>query len=296
MAAAPDPSPCLRAADTTLYGVPRQEEEVAVSRSTVRSASPLARRAVLLVVAGAGAAALLAGCGAGQITQTSTKTASVPGLNKDVGDIAIRNAVVTPPPDDTWEAGSDAPLDMRLINLGLEPETLIGATSESAASVEIRPGSAAAPTAAASPGVAPVTCASPLASVSPGSSGSPSESPSPSEPATPSAPASVTPSAPAGATPSGSAPPSGAATPEPTAPAGPQSIVIPPACLVAVGPTAPQQLVLAGLKEEFLVGNVITVTLQFERAGKVTLGMPIVPPPTPLSRSPLPLEEEHAAE
>jgi hypothetical protein len=232
---------------------------------------------VLLVVAGAGAAALLAGCGAGQITQTSTKAASVPGANKDVGDIAVRNAVVTAPPDDAWKAGSDAPLDLRLINLGLEPETLIGATSEDAASVEIRPGSAAAPTASASPGVAPVTCASPLASVSPGSPESPSESPSPSEPATPSAPASVTPSA-------------------PTAPAVQQSIVIPPACLVAVGPTAPLQLVLTGLKKEALVGDVIPVTLQFERAGKVTLEMPIVPPATPLPRSPLPLEEEHAAE
>ena len=60
--------------------------------SRIRSLGP--------VVAAVGAALLVTGCGAGQITQTDTQVAAINGTSAGVGTIAIRNAEVSYPETD----------------------------------------------------------------------------------------------------------------------------------------------------------------------------------------------------
>lgn len=235
-----------------------------MSRSTIRSARPLARPALLLVAA-ASAVALVSGCSAGQITQTATKEPSVPGVNVDVGTIGIRNAIVIYPPTGAWDVGATVPLQMRLVNTGSEADTLAryAVDPEFAESVELD-------TAPASPSGTP----------SPSGSGhaSPSGSTSPSGTATPSAPAtSVTPSA----TPTGSAAPGQQG----------RTVAVPPATVVALDPSG-QHLALVKLKKKLFTGDEVEVTLTFEKAGEVTLTLPVAPPPSPLPRPTL--SEEHA--
>ncbi|MGH3882511.1 MAG: copper chaperone PCu(A)C, partial [Pseudonocardiaceae bacterium] len=52
---------------------------------------PLAVTALVAVCCAAAVA--LAGCGAGQITQTDSQVAAVPGAYGDVGSIALRNVL-----------------------------------------------------------------------------------------------------------------------------------------------------------------------------------------------------------
>jgi copper(I)-binding protein len=247
-----------------------------VSRSTTGSVRPLARRhAALLVAAAAGAAILLAGCGAGQVAETARKRPSVPGVNVNVGDIAIRNALVEPPPSGEWKVGSDVPLDMRLTNLGREADTLVGAEvlpeddgKEVAEKVELRVGGEA-PTGAPGATPAPLVCITPepvdVTTASPGATGPASP------PVTASPPGTVTPSA------------TGTSPSAPIAPLPEQRIEIQPGCLVILDSTT-QQLVLVKVKKELIPGDVVKVTLGFERAGSVTLDLPVAPPPSPLPR------------
>jgi len=245
-----------------------------VSRSTIRSARPLARHAAVLVAAAAGAATLLSGCSAGQIAETARKVPSVPGVNAEVGDIAIRNAVIAFPEDEVWKPGSEVPLEMRIVNTGEQPDALVGATSDVASRVELRAGDDA-PTASASPSAAPDRCAGAdtMASAAPSASASPSES------------ASVSPSV--SATPSASTAP----TEPPTL--APLNIEVKPGCLVILDEHT-RKLVLVGITptEGIRAGDLVTVKLTFERAGSVELVLPVEPPATPLPRK----SEEHPEE
>lgn len=106
--------------------------------------SRIARSRPSRVVIGVGvavAALLLSGCGAGQLTGTSTQRGSAGGASATVGDIAVRDAeiqfgtgvvaaVVHP-------AGSSAPLEMRIVNVGGTADRLLSASSPFAAAVEI---------------------------------------------------------------------------------------------------------------------------------------------------------------
>ena len=98
-----------------------------VSRTVSRSVS--SPRVVLAVGAVVGALAL-AGCGAGQITQTSSQVSGVGGASANVGQIAIREAafaftgngktaVIYPP-------GGTAPLTMTVVNFGAQDDKLDG--------------------------------------------------------------------------------------------------------------------------------------------------------------------------
>src|SRR5947199_1338771 len=83
-----------------------------VSRIVSRSLS--SSRVVLAVGAVVGALAL-AGCGAGQITQTSTQLSGVGGASANVGQIAVREAAFPFPGDGKtaviYPLGGAAPLD-----------------------------------------------------------------------------------------------------------------------------------------------------------------------------------------
>lgn len=89
-----------------------------------------------------GAALLVAGCGAGQITQTDTQQAGVNGAKAQVGDIAIRDATLTFPDNAgsgpaVYPPGSDVDLRMSIVNEGAAADELVSARSDAATSVAI---------------------------------------------------------------------------------------------------------------------------------------------------------------
>ncbi|MGH3919684.1 MAG: copper chaperone PCu(A)C [Pseudonocardiaceae bacterium] len=90
-----------------------------------------------LVAACCAAAVALAGCGAGQITQTDSQVAAVPGAYGDVGSIALRNVLIhyPPSPNGTYPVGSNVPVLLTIANLGTSADELISVTSPAASQV-----------------------------------------------------------------------------------------------------------------------------------------------------------------
>jgi len=88
---------------------------------------------------GIGLALLLAGCGTGQVTQTSRAQSSVNGAQGQVGPMAVRNAQLAVPDGDKpyYQSGSDAPLLLTIVNTGTTEDELTSMTSPSARSVRI---------------------------------------------------------------------------------------------------------------------------------------------------------------
>lgn len=143
---------------------------------------------------GIGIAAVLAGCGAGQITQTDTQLADINGANGNAGPIALRDVQLAYPPNKqgVYAPGSDAMLIVTVVNTGLTPDTLVRVTSPAVTNVLVN-GSATGTVAL--PGNFAVASGSDpddaTITVSPSVSGSPS--PSVSATSTASASASATP-------------------------------------------------------------------------------------------------------
>jgi copper(I)-binding protein len=251
-------------------------------------------RVVLAVGAVVGAFAL-AGCGAGQITQTSSQQSGVGGASANVGQIAVREAAFAFTGDGKtaaiYRAGSEAPLTMTVVNFGSQVDKLTNVSSPAAESVKITGdgtiasgrallvkglpagGPAAAPgEATAAPG------ASARATPAPGASAQATPAPGASARATPAPGAEATPAP--GGTQAGAAP---GARPAPAS-AGPAAGST--AAAGAAAPTSGQvtpgtttaQVVLTGLKEDLKVGPTYPVVFTFQRAGDVTLQVPVANP------------------
>lgn len=205
----------------------------------------LTRRATIAVLAGTGVAALLAGtgCSAGQIAETAKVRSAVPGANADLGDIALRNLTVLYPDSHVYSAGDDARLVVRIVNTGGTADTLKGVSTDAADSVTIFSLKADA-------GVS----ASPSGTPSGTPSGSPSGTPSGSPSAGPSASASV---APAGST--------------------DISVPLPPRQLVQLDPNNKndQVLIVNGLKHDLRPGESLKVVFTFDKAGSITVNVPV---------------------
>jgi copper(I)-binding protein len=90
-------------------------------------------------VLGIGLAAVLAGCGSGQITQTDTQLSGVNGASATVGSMAIRNAQLAYPadPQGVYQPGSSARLVVTIVNTGLTSDTLVKVTSPGVSSITI---------------------------------------------------------------------------------------------------------------------------------------------------------------
>ena len=106
------------------------------------SRTPRFRPTGALVAAGAVLGALaLAGCGAGQITQTSTQVPAVAGANAGVGAVVVRDAYIEfgeqAQGANIYPRGGAAPLKMSIVNTGIQPDRLVSASSPAAASVAI---------------------------------------------------------------------------------------------------------------------------------------------------------------
>ena len=83
----------------------------------------------------------LAGCGAGQITQTSSQASGVGGASANVGQIAVREAAFAFTGDGKtaaiYQAGSEAPLSMTVVNFGGQVDKLTNVSSPAAESARI---------------------------------------------------------------------------------------------------------------------------------------------------------------
>jgi periplasmic copper chaperone A len=107
-----------------------------VSRRHRLMRRPLAVTALIAVCCATATA--LAGCSAGQITQTDSQVAAVDGANGDVGNnIALRDVLIPFPAghDGTYPAGSNVPVLLTIINQGTSADELIAVTSPAASQV-----------------------------------------------------------------------------------------------------------------------------------------------------------------
>jgi copper(I)-binding protein len=219
-------------------------------RKDVTLVSDPRRNRAQLLIGALIAAVAVAGCGAGQITQTSRQVAAVEGANATSGPISIRNATIEfdEPAEGAaiYPVGGNAPLELVIVNSGAEVDRLVAASSPVAASVQISgvlriPGGRALNIEGApAPVVAPL----------------PAEG----------APAATPESAP-GATPPTIAPP---ATEQP----------VPAAPPVAEGEPGVGNIVLTGLREDVHAGLTYPLILTFERAGEVRFDVPVANPDT----------------
>jgi copper(I)-binding protein len=211
------------------------------------------------------AAVTLAGCGAGQITQTDTQVAAVNGANAQVGQVAIRDTVIEfsdqAQGDAVYPRGGSAPLSMSMVNGGAQADRLVSASSPIASSVQIIGTTDLPPGQRLLVEGAPPAPAAPAAPAAPGA---PAASGAPGAPATPAAPA--TPGAPA---------PTTVATPAPGEPASPAAT--PPAS----SGIREASIVLTGLREDITAGPTYPVTFTFEHAGQVQVPVPVQNPTGP---------------
>ncbi|MGH3729467.1 MAG: copper chaperone PCu(A)C [Micromonosporaceae bacterium] len=236
------------------------------------------RRGGALLLAGiAGVAALLAGCSAGQNSQTAAKPPTAPGANADVGAISLRNVEVAYAGREqrSHPEGGTAPLDVRIFNTGATPDTLIGVSSEAADRVEL------VGEEAETAGVCPeasvnVPPAAPTDQPSPGGTAAPGESPG-----------------------TGESPTGGQESPEqPAPPAGSTdfTVELPPGSCALLGADTPYHLELTGLREEISPGRTVPITFEFEKAGEVTLEVPVGAPSEGGDHSPVNVHPEEPEE
>ncbi|MGI8417149.1 MAG: copper chaperone PCu(A)C [Nakamurella sp.] len=98
-----------------------------------------ARRGGVKVLAAVslGAALLLSGCAAGQISQTAQEVAAIDGGNATVGDIGVRNALLATPDAANYAKGSNVKLLLVLSNDGTAADTLTSISTPAAGSVKL---------------------------------------------------------------------------------------------------------------------------------------------------------------
>ena len=122
--------------------------------------------------------AALSACSAGQITQTDSQVASVPGVNVNSADgqVALRNGMIVYAED--YQPNTTVPLDMRLFNNSVQTARLTGAVPADGNGTVVLIGGPT-PSAAASPAAPPSIAPSSSGSASPSGPASPSAAPSP---------------------------------------------------------------------------------------------------------------------
>jgi copper(I)-binding protein len=254
----------------------RQGEYDAVSRNS--------RRPAAIAIAGVFAVApLVSACAAGTHPQSAKPTQLAEGVNAVMNGVYVRNVfLLGPAPGQQLPAGSSAPLYAWFVNKALTPDRLVAVeTSGVAQSAEISGGAISLP-----PGELVRTVQTPSAQAAPS--------------ATPTSSKSHAAKSAAGRTPRtpkpGTSAPGASATPgAPTLSAVPAS-------------AQPSKIVLKGLSQALVPGATVRLILHFQRAGAVTLNVPVtprsgyyatyspaaVPPTTTPSATPLPTQSQSA--
>ncbi|MFF0143822.1 hypothetical protein ATK36_3997 [Amycolatopsis sulphurea] len=200
------------------------------------------RRVLGAGVSALGAALVLAGCGAGQITQTDTQQPAVNGTYAQVQTLVLRNAAVQYQAKGAgYAAGDAAPLTLAIVNQGQRDDKLVSVTSAGTTSPATVTGDTAI-VAGHSLVIGPADAVeSTNEQNAPGSS-------SPAVPPSSNPPSSSAPSSAAAASSSAAAKP-GVAT-----------------------------VVLQGLKQPLWSGMTIPVTFTFQNAGPIVVDLPVAAP------------------
>ncbi|WP_410563970.1 hypothetical protein [Amycolatopsis sp. cmx-4-61] len=229
------------------------------------------RRVLGAGVLALGAALALAGCGAGQITQTSTQQAAVNGTHAQVKNIDLRNAAVQYPTSGPgYAAGATPALTLTIVNRGAQDDSLVSVTTEGGGQATIDGSKTVV--AAHSLVIGPDAAAESTNEVQPTSSGAPTA------PTAPTSSSSAPSSAPSSATPPGSS--SASNSPGHLTATATSEV---PSSGPAATPTAPEKVgqatvTLAALKQPLWPGQVIKVTFVFQNAGPVTVELPVAAP------------------
>ncbi|OXM70592.1 hypothetical protein [Amycolatopsis vastitatis] len=209
-----------------------------------------------------GAALVLAGCGAGQITQTATQQAAVNGTHAQVKNIALRDAAVQYPTSGPgYPAGATPALTLTIVNLGAQDDSLVSVTTEGGGQATIA-------------GSKDVVAAHSLV-IGPDDA---VESTNEVQTTSPSAPTSSSGAPTSPSTPTGTS--SGTNTPGSLTATSTSEV---PSSGAAATPTAPEKVgqgtvTLAALKQPLWPGQVIKVTFVFKNAGPVTVELPVAAP------------------
>lgn len=220
-----------------------------MSRAPQKSTQRL-RFVAAVAVAGLATLLAVAGCGAGQNTQTDSVEPAVNGISGEVGAIQIRNAQFAYPRGGTYPAGGETSLVVTIVNTGASDDELVEVTSPVARSVKVSGDRALIARRAlqvGTPGqeVSGAPSSSVVVTTTPPSSSSTTGSPSSGAGSTTSTPSSTTSAAPAP---------------------------------VEIGKAT---IVLSGLTEALRSGKTYPVTFVFRNGGTITLDLPIASPTTP---------------
>lgn len=195
----------------------------------------------------------LAGCSAGQDTQTDSAPPAVNGSLGQVGPIAIRDAMFAYAGPGGYKSGGSAPLVLVIVNTGTQPDELVAVGNPTAESFEPS---------------GPLTI-EPRRALAVGRPGEPADvSPTSSVVTTTRTPStSVTPTSGASGTSSSSSSSSSSAPPTTSS--------------LAPGEIPQVMIVLTGLATDLKPGKTYPVTFVFRNAGTITLDLPIAVPNTP---------------
>ncbi|RSM41605.1 hypothetical protein DMA12_23580 [Amycolatopsis balhimycina DSM 5908] len=206
-----------------------------------------------------GAALVLAGCGAGQITQTASQQAAVNGTHAQVKDIALRNAAVQYPTSGPgYPAGATPALSLTIVNLGTQDDSLVSVTTEGGGQATIA-------------GSKDIVAAHSLV-IGPDNA---VESTNEVQTTSPSAPTSSSGAPTSPATPTGTSSGTSSSTATSTSEVPPAGATATPAAPEVVGQGT---VTLAALKQPLWPGQVIKVTFVFKNAGPITVELPVAAP------------------
>ena len=231
-------------------------------------------------------APLVSACAAGTHPQSAKPTQLAEGVNAVMNVVYVRNVfMLGPAPGQQLPAGSSAPLYAWFVNKALTPDRLVAVeTSGVAQSAEISGGAISLP-----PGELVRTVQTP------GAQATPSATPAPSKSHAAKTAAGRTPRTPK----PGTSAPGASATP--ATPGAPVASAVPASA-------QPSKIVLKGLSQALVPGATVRLILHFQRAGAVTLNVPVtprsgyyatyspaaVPPTTTPSATPLPTRSQSA--
>ncbi|MEV4311041.1 hypothetical protein [Actinocrispum sp. NPDC049592] len=221
--------------------------------------------------AAVGLALALAGCGAGQIAQTSGMEPAVNGGTGQAGTIAIRDVRLAYPQDGVYRSGADAVVEGVIVNTGQADDQLVGVTSP-AGEAEIT-------------GDRKLPAGTSLV-IAPGSGGT-TKSSSSSSSSSATVTTTTTPSAPSGSAtpPSASGGASGSASGSASSGSASGSAATTTSAPTTTSSTQPVvigkiNIVITGLTQDIVSGKTIEITFVFA-SGQATVTVPIATPTTP---------------
>jgi copper(I)-binding protein len=224
---------------------------------------------------------VLAGCQTGQQAETAEQRPTIDGNFAQVGPLGLRAVTIEYPDRGSWAQGSDARLQLIVVNQSREPDRLVEVRTEVADEVTLGAEESGAP--GASPTAESTGTGTPTGTASATSTSSPS-------------PSGTSPSGTASASPDESTP-TATPAPEPTPTEEAETgIPIPAVGVLNLRDDGPE-ILLTGLTRVLWPAQVVPVTFVFAEAGEVTVQVAVAVPTEEIAPAPtVPADLEAEAE